>query len=251
MNRDFKGIWIPREICLHPELSPLAMMVWANIHSLFCREKQGCYATNEYLASKFRVSESHISDTISNLKALGLIVEVSFNGRTRFLRAVVPAEDLETIESLPESREEKFHPYREKSLDKRRDTTPPTPITHITIPSEIWLRKDISVQAKCLWAEIRSLHDKEEGGCFASDEYLMEFIGLKRSRLHELYKELKESGLMKVVSFDGRRSVRCAVVPEVEYGGRKLSRNHKKNIPPNPQPPMAKDAPNGTRGNKS
>ena len=90
--------------------------------------------------------------------------------------------------------------------------------THITIPAEIWLRRDISMQAKCLWAELRSLHSREAGGCYASDEYIMEFIGLKRSRLHEIYKELKDAGLMEVVSFNGRRTVRKAVVPEVEYG---------------------------------
>jgi len=89
--------------------------------------------------------------------------------------------------------------------------------THITIPAEIWLRRDISIQGKALWAELRSLHSKEKGGCYASDEYLCEFMGLKRSRLHELYKELKDSSLMEVVSFNGRLTVRRAVVPPVEY----------------------------------
>lgn len=89
--------------------------------------------------------------------------------------------------------------------------------THLTIPAEIWLRRDISLQAKCLWAEIRSLHDPVAGGCYASDEYLGEFMDLKRSRLHELYKELKEKELLEVVSFDGRRIVRRAIVPEIKY----------------------------------
>jgi hypothetical protein len=96
--------------------------------------------------------------------------------------------------------------------------------THITIPAEIWLRKDISIQAKALWAELRSLHDRDSGGCYASDEYLMEFMCLKKSRLHEIYKELKDVGLLEVVSFNGRRTVRRAIVPEVEYQtGKQLS----------------------------
>lgn len=90
--------------------------------------------------------------------------------------------------------------------------------THITIPAEIWLRRDISMQAKALWAELRSLHSRERGGCYASDDYLMEFMGLKRSRLHEVFKELKDACLMEVVSFNGRQTVRKAIVPEVEYG---------------------------------
>jgi len=88
--------------------------------------------------------------------------------------------------------------------------------THISIPAEIWLRKDISMQAKCLWAELRSLHDKERGGCYASDEYLCEFIQLQRRRLYVLLKELKDAGLLESRS-DGRRSIRRAIVPEVEY----------------------------------
>lgn len=89
--------------------------------------------------------------------------------------------------------------------------------THITIPAEIWLRRDVSIQAKVLWAELRSLHNKQAGGCFASDEYLMEFMALKRSRLHELYKELKDKNLMEIVSFNGRQTIRRALVPEIEY----------------------------------
>ena len=91
--------------------------------------------------------------------------------------------------------------------------------THITIPAEIWLRKDLSMQAKCLWAEIRSLHSKEAGGCYASEEYLCEFMQLKRRRLYELFSELKNAGLLENVSFDGRRTIRKAVVPEVDYDG--------------------------------
>lgn len=89
--------------------------------------------------------------------------------------------------------------------------------THLTIPAEIWLREDISLHAKCLWSELRSLHDKERGGCYASEDYLCKFMQLKRSRFHEVLKELKDAGLMEVVSFDGRSVVRRAIVPPVEY----------------------------------
>lgn len=76
--------------------------------------------------------------------------------------------------------------------------------THLTIPAEIWLRHDISLQSKCLWAELRSLHDPSQDGCYASDDYLCDFLQLKRRRLYDLYKELKEAGLVETVSFDGR-----------------------------------------------
>jgi hypothetical protein len=75
------------------------------------------------------------------------------------------------------------------------------------------------MQAKALWAEIRSLHDPNVGGCYASEEYLCEFMQLKRRRLYELFSDLKAVGLMETISFDGRRTVRRAIVPNVEYEG--------------------------------
>lgn len=99
----------------------------------------------------------------------------------------------------------------------------------IWIPREIWLHPFLSMQAKCLWAEIQSLHDREKGGCFASNEYLCGFIGLKLSRFKEVMKELRESGLIEDVSFDGRRRIIRAVMPNPTYedeevGGTSASR---------------------------
>lgn len=94
LPRDFKGIWIPREIWLHKELSPLEKMVWAEVHSLYDRTKGGCYAKNDYLAKFFGVGETYISKVISKLKSFGYIQEVHFNGRQRVIRAVLPPEDL-------------------------------------------------------------------------------------------------------------------------------------------------------------
>lgn len=89
--------------------------------------------------------------------------------------------------------------------------------THLAIPAEIWLRKDISLQAKCLWAEIASLYCPEAGGCYASEEYLCEFMDLKRSRLHEVMKQLKDKGLLIVVKNDGRKCIRKAIMdPEMQ-----------------------------------
>jgi hypothetical protein len=144
MSRDFKGIWIPREIWLHPELLPLEMMLWAEIHSLYSREHKGCFATNDYLAEKFHVSERYIREMISKLKALNLIVEVSFNGRVRVIRARMPEEDFESEEefqadrncssgqggtAVPGRQEPQFRPtYKEyTSRVNKNNNTPPNP----------------------------------------------------------------------------------------------------------------------------
>lgn len=87
----------------------------------------------------------------------------------------------------------------------------------IWIPKEIWLNQDVSMQAKCLWAELHSLYSPEHKGCYASNDYLAEFMGLKVRRIQELLKELKEADLLEQSSFDGRCRVLRALVPEHSY----------------------------------
>lgn len=92
MNRDFKGIWIPREIWLAKDLHCQEKCLWAEIHSLFSEEKGGCYASNEYLGEFVGVKERRLQEMLANLKRLGWLEQVSFNGRQRILRAIVPYE---------------------------------------------------------------------------------------------------------------------------------------------------------------
>lgn len=94
-SRDFKGIWIPREIWLHKELSPIEKLIWAEIHSLYNRSKGGCFATNQYLAGFFSIGETYVSKIISKLKSFGFIEEVAFNGRQRIIRAILPPENFD------------------------------------------------------------------------------------------------------------------------------------------------------------
>ena len=92
VNRDFKGIWIPREVWLAQGLSPNEKILWAEIHSLHSREKGGCYASNDYLCNFIGVKERRLQEMISNLKAYGLVVQVSFDGRERVIKAILPPE---------------------------------------------------------------------------------------------------------------------------------------------------------------
>lgn len=108
-------------------------------------------------------------------------------------------------------------------LNTTKNSTLLRNFTHITIPAEIWLRRDISIQAKALWAELRSLHCKERGGCYASEEYLCAFMQLQRRRLYKIFKELKDSGLMEVISCNGKQTIRRAIVPEVIYKNDQVS----------------------------
>lgn len=88
MDRDFKGIWIPKEVWLDERLSALEKMILAEIDSLDDGET-GCFAGNFYLAEFCQCSEAKITKAIAKLKSLGYIEVVGFDGRKRVLRSRV------------------------------------------------------------------------------------------------------------------------------------------------------------------
>ncbi|EMY68110.1 helix-turn-helix domain-containing protein [Leptospira vanthielii] len=74
--------------------------------------------------------------------------------------------------------------------------------TGIWIP--VWIEKlNLSHSQTKLYAEIVSLHDK--GGCFASNRYFGEVLGLKMDTISRLITSLKKLGLLEQTGFDGRR----------------------------------------------
>ena len=85
-NRDFKGIWIPKDIWLNKELNALDKIIYAEIDS-FSSTEVGCIVSNEYLADFCQCSTSKISKAVKKLIELGLIEVVSFDGRHRKIRS--------------------------------------------------------------------------------------------------------------------------------------------------------------------
>jgi len=84
-NRDFKGVWIPKEIWLNTDLSIIEKVLLVEIDSLDNSER-GCFASNEYLASFVQLSEGRVANIISDLKKRKFIIQVFFDGRNRGLR---------------------------------------------------------------------------------------------------------------------------------------------------------------------
>ena len=85
-GRDFKGIWIPKEIWLNPDISPIEKLLVCEIDSLDNDEETGCFASNEYFGNFFRMSEGAIANMVSSLKKRDIIFQVFFDGRNRGLR---------------------------------------------------------------------------------------------------------------------------------------------------------------------
>ena len=71
MNRDFKGVWIPKDIWLDENLTWMEKLLLVEIDSLDA--EKGCFASNDYFAKFFQLSKSRISDLIGQLVAKGYI----------------------------------------------------------------------------------------------------------------------------------------------------------------------------------
>lgn len=71
VSRDFKGIWIPKEIWLASDLTLQEKVFLVEIHSL--DNEDGCYANNRYFADFFGISITRVSEVINSLVEKGLI----------------------------------------------------------------------------------------------------------------------------------------------------------------------------------
>lgn len=85
-DRDFKGIWIPKEIWLDTELNALDKIILAEIDSLDMGER-GCYASNKHIAEFCQCSETKVSNSVSKLIKLGYLYVQKFDGRQRELKS--------------------------------------------------------------------------------------------------------------------------------------------------------------------
>lgn len=85
--RDFKGIWISKDIWLNKDLSAIDKIVFAEIDSL--DNEEHCSASNEYFAEFCQVSVPTVSRSIKKLIDLGLVEVISFDGRHRIMKVVI------------------------------------------------------------------------------------------------------------------------------------------------------------------
>lgn len=92
----------------------------------------------------------------------------------------------------------------------------PRQFTGVFIPAHIWERKDISGDQKLLWAEIQSLSRRKEG-CTASNEFLAGRMGWTDRTLRNHLKALREFGLIRTTSFDGRHRTIQVVMDDTEF----------------------------------
>ena len=119
-KRQFLGIWIPREIYLNKKLSWTDKILLVEINSL--DNEKGCFASNDYFAEFLSVTKTTISISISKLKKLGFVKQVSFDGRTRVLKADFKDSKIQTLRKLKGRPQEnlKHNNTDNKTINKKK-----------------------------------------------------------------------------------------------------------------------------------
>lgn len=84
MHREFKGIWIPKEIWLNEKLSLREKCLLVEIDSL-SNGKKGCFATNEYLGNFLGISSGSLANLLTDMRKRNLINTVTDALGTRYL----------------------------------------------------------------------------------------------------------------------------------------------------------------------
>lgn len=81
-ERDFKGVWIPREIWLAEDIGWSAKLLLVEVDSLATNGE--CFASNDYLGQFFSLSKRRISELIGELREKGYVeVELVYKPGTK------------------------------------------------------------------------------------------------------------------------------------------------------------------------
>lgn len=97
-KRDFKGVWIPKEVWIDTRLNALDKVILTEIDSLDA--ENGCFASNEYLAQFCQCSITKVSTAISKLIEYGYLYVESFDGRKRTLKSRLSKFERQTCKNL-------------------------------------------------------------------------------------------------------------------------------------------------------
>ncbi|MEM7485418.1 MAG: helix-turn-helix domain-containing protein [Bacteroidota bacterium] len=127
-DRNFQGIWIPKLIYLNTEVNWYAKILFLEIHS-FTEYGKECYMSNKYISSFLKISERQVSRYISELKALGWIEEVSFDGRKRYLRSMLQF-SFRTVDSDLTILSRQHRKFYRNSIDKNGNHNKPITKQH-------------------------------------------------------------------------------------------------------------------------
>lgn len=110
-KRDFKGIWIPKEVWLNKNLTDQEKLFLVEIDSL--DNEDGCWATNQYFSKFFNLSIRRCSQIINNLRDKSFInVQLIKDENTNEVKKRIITVNRNVVYGIEES----FHTPIERSV---------------------------------------------------------------------------------------------------------------------------------------
>jgi len=111
--RDFKGIWIPKEIWLNKELTVIEKLFLVEIDSL--DNEEGCYASNAHFSEMFELTKGRCTQIIKSLEEKNLVkIQIIREGKIISKRVIRVVNKLNTlVNKLNTPSEKTKHPYLE------------------------------------------------------------------------------------------------------------------------------------------
>ena len=86
-QRDFKGVWIPKDIWLNRDLPVMEKLFLVEIDSL--DNEQGCFASNKHFSDFFDISKGRCTQIIKSLEEKGLVsIKHEYKGKQIIRRTI-------------------------------------------------------------------------------------------------------------------------------------------------------------------
>ena len=125
INRDFKGVWIPKELYLNTDLSWSEKLLLIEIDSLDNDKDRGCYASNQWFAEFLNLKNPQtVGNMISKLRKEGYIEFVFFDGRNRGLRSAFRSKTVNKSRKNPHKKVGD-NPHKKVGLPPQKNGTEP------------------------------------------------------------------------------------------------------------------------------
>lgn len=163
--RDFKGVWIPKNIWLNKQLNFLDKVILIEIDSLNL-DNQPCFASNQYFADFCQCSPRHITRVLTKLVKLGYIkITIAENGQ-RYIQSIVdkmsaPQSRLDKMSTPP--RQNVYHNNTINNTSSNNiNNSLANNINNINNNNQEYIVK-INREDKIIYTGFKEILDKEKG----------------------------------------------------------------------------------------
>ena len=187
MKREFKGIWIPKEIWLSKDLTLQERIFLVEISSL--DNSEGCFANNQYFSDFFGISKTRVSVVINSLVKKNYIASTIIykEGSKEILKRVL------NISYTPYARKV-IDPMQGKFIDSNtfNNTTNNTTNKPLPVKTEKVFSEDvIYCFEQCLVFFSKKLHPENKNTWLDTIDKLNRIDGYSFSEIADLVKKIR------------------------------------------------------------